>query len=115
MSTAYAAPASSTPVYMDPDALFDQDIFTLLGIPDASETKKQELMDTMMKSINNRVFARVLDKIDDKDAGELEHLLNSDGDVDAFLKAREIDIPTIAVEEAIIYKSELAALAMTPA
>jgi hypothetical protein len=105
----------STPTYMDPSLIFDQDIFTLLGVPDASEENKASLMQTITQSINNRIFARVLDMIPDEDAAELEQILENDGDVDAFLKSKGIDISTVAVQEALIYKTELAALAARPA
>lgn len=113
MSTAMAA-MSGTPVYMDPDT-FDLDIFTLLGIADASDEKKHELLEVVTESVNNRVFSRVLDLIEDDAATELEHLLDTNGDIDTFLKARDIDVAVITAQEALIYKTELAALVARPA
>ncbi len=111
MSITGIAYASGTPTYMDPTLLVEEDVFKLLGVADAPEDKKQKLFDTMMKSINNRIFSRVLDLVDDKDAEELERVLEEDGDIDAFLKARQIDVTSIAAQEALIYKTELVALA----
>lgn len=100
---------------MDPDLIIEQDVFTLLGVADAPDEQKQRLFDTMMKSINNRIFSRVLDLIEDNDAAELEKILEEDGDVDAFLKAHSIDLAAIAAQEALIYKTELTSLVATAA
>jgi hypothetical protein len=111
MSDTLAAPATNAPAAMDPNLLFDQDVFTLLGVPDAPEEKKQEMLKTMTDSINNRIFARVLDMIDDSEAETLNQLLEEDGDVSNFLNSHGINLSTIAAQEAVIYKTELVTLA----
>ena len=101
------------PAYLDPNVLFDKDIFTLLGVPDASQDQKDRLMDTVMQSVNNRVFSRVLDMIDDESAPELEKLLENDGDVAAFLQGEGINLATVTAQEALLYKTELITLVAT--
>lgn len=95
--------------FIDPEELIDKDIFSLLGIQDASDAKKKEMNDNMIITVQNRVLARILDSLDDAALREYETILDSGDDKKAneFLLAHNIDLTKITTEEALLYKTEI--------
>jgi len=93
----------------DPADLWDKDIFTLLGLENAPEDKKKEILDNMTKTINNRVMARVLDMLDDESLKTFDQLLgtNDDQQINDFLKSKEVDLMEVTAQEALLYKTEI--------
>lgn len=104
--------SSNTPI--DPADLWDKDIFTLLGLENAPEEKKKEILENMTATINNRALARVMDQLDETELAEYELLLdqNDDEKITSFLKNKGVDLAQYAAEESMIYKTEI--LNLTP-
>jgi len=93
----------------DPEELWDKDIFTLLGLANAPEEKKKEIIDQMTATINNRVLARVLDQLSEEEIREFEQKIDEkdDAKVIEFLKSKGVDLMQYAAEEAMLYKTEI--------
>lgn len=93
----------------DPEELWDKDIFALLGLENAPEEKKKEILDQMTATINNRVLARILDQLSEEEIREFEKLIDEKDDVKVieFLKSKGVDLMQYAAEEAMIYKTEI--------
>ena len=104
---------NSSDLAMDPTDLWGKDIFALLGLENAPEEKKKEILDNMTATINNRVLARVMDQLDENELKEYEDLLDQKDDqkIIDFLKSKDIDMMQYAAEEAMIYKMEIINLA----
>lgn len=98
---------------VDPTDLWDKDIFTLLGLENAPEQTKKEILANMTATINNRVLARVLDQLDDNELKEYEDLLDRQEDqkIIDYLKSKNVDLMKLVAEEAMIYKLEILNLA----
>ena len=86
------------------------DLFTLIGAKDMPEKDKKEMESVIFDTIHNRVTARISDMFD---ADEIEKwkVLDSDEDKNKFLIDHGINPEAIMLEEALIYKLELASLA----
>jgi len=99
-------------LFSDEDIL-NKDILELLGIQDLDQAKKQEIYQTMMQTIQNRVMARILDQLKPEEAEEWKNLLDSQDKQKAeeFLRSRKIDVAKLMLEEAVIYKTEIIGLA----
>ncbi len=98
--------------YSDQDIL-NQDILKLMGAENLPQEKKQEIYQKMIQTVQNRTIAKVLDQLSEQDAEEWKKILDT-GDkakAEEFLKARQIDVAKIMLEESIIYKTEMAGLA----
>ena len=96
-------------VPFEPEALFDKDIFELLGIENAPQEKKDEILNNMTRTIQNRVIARVLDGLDDASVKEFEKIIDEGDDqkTKTFLDAKGVDLTQITAEEALNYKTEI--------
>lgn len=93
--------------------LVESDIFDLIGAPKSiSKDEKEALILKMYKTIENRVIARILDKLSDKEVKEFDAKMQL-GQREAFeyLKNQKIDFNKLVLEESIILKTELADLA----
>jgi transcriptional regulator of aromatic amino acid metabolism len=95
--------------YQNPSDLIDKDIFELLGIKNAPEEKKKEILGNMMATIQNRVIARVLDSLKEDEVKEFENLIASSDEakIKEFLESRKINMTQIAAEESLLYKTEI--------
>ena len=95
--------------YIDPQELVDKNIFELLGLKDASEDKKKEIMDNMMQTVQNRVLSRILDSLSDEDLKEFDKLTaeNKTEEINKFLNAKGVNLAQISAEEALNYKTEI--------
>jgi hypothetical protein len=104
---------SSQYTLIDPADLWDKDIFELLGLENAPEEKKKEILENMTATINNRILARVMDQLDETELTEYEELLDQKDDekIIGFLKNKGIDLVQYAAEESMIYKTEMLNLA----
>jgi len=95
--------------FVNPKDFWDKDIFKLMGLKNVPEDKKKEMMDSMMRTVQNRVLARILDSMEEVDVKEFEKLIK-DGDnekTNAFLESKNINLTQISAEEAMLYKTEL--------
>lgn len=102
---------SSQPTVNYEDVL-NKDILSLMQADNLPDDEKQKLYEKMLGTIQNRVIARITDKLTDEEVEELKKLLD-EGDQDkiqSFMKAHDIDWPKMMLEETLIYKTELASL-----
>lgn len=95
--------------YQDPADLIDKDIFELMGIKNAPEETKKEITDNMMATIQNRVMARILDKLDEEQVKEFEKLVDTgkEEEINKYLEEKGINVAQLSAEEALLYKTEL--------
>ncbi len=94
------------------EELINKDILELMGVTNLPEEKRRELYSKMLDTIQNRVIARVADKLSDQDLEEWKQVTES-GDkakMEEFLKSRNIDIAQLMFQEALLYKTEMAEL-----
>lgn len=95
-----------------PRDIIDKDIMELIGAHDMEEERKEELLKTMMETIQTRVVARVDDLFSDEEAARIKIFLETD-DYDRFsefMGERNVDIKKLYAEEALLYKLELTRL-----
>jgi len=96
---------------LDYKQILESDLLELMGADKVSDEDKQEIYETAFKTIENRVLARIIDELTDKDLEEFENIPESDGEAIAkFLQERGIELEKLYAMEAITYKSELASL-----
>lgn len=102
------------------EEILEKDIFELLGIENASDEKKQALLQTMTTTVEARVVNRVAAMLDGNAAEKFQELAEA-GDAQKlvdFLVDQKIDLPQIVSEEATRHRVEvveLLALAKQPA
>ena len=94
------------------EELLGEDIFTLLGIPDAPDEKKAEILETMTTTLDARVVNRVASALSEEDAKRFNDLAEH-GDKQVlvdFLVDQNIDLPLIVSEEATRLRVEIVEL-----
>jgi len=92
--------------------IFDKDILEIMGATNLPEEKKQELYEKMLATVQDRVLLRIDDQLDDASRQEWAQAIDS-GDqaqAEAFLKSKNIDVAKLLVEEALAYKTTIAAM-----
>lgn len=92
--------------------ILDKDIFELIGGENLSEEKKKELYLKIGETIENRVIARIDDRLNEQEREEWLKLID-EGDkakMEEFLRSKNIDVAKMMVEEALIYKMEIVSL-----
>jgi hypothetical protein len=95
----------------DPETIIDQDIFALIGLDKLSSDKKNKMMDDMMRTVENRIIARILDVLDKDEEEQFEKAIDEGGDaVKNFLKRKGLDLVNVSAQEAIAYKAEMMAV-----
>jgi len=92
--------------------ILDKDLLELMGAKDMPEEKKQELYRKMAETVQDRVIARIDDKLSEQEREEWLKLIdeNDKNKMEEFLKSKDIDVAKMLVEEAIIYKTEMMSL-----
>ncbi|TSC91702.1 MAG: hypothetical protein CEN92_204 [Candidatus Berkelbacteria bacterium Licking1014_96] len=93
--------------------LVETDIFDLIGAPKSiSKDEKEALILKMYQTIENRVIAKIMDRLSDEEIKEFDQKMQL-GQKEAFeyLKTKDIDFNKLVLEESIILKTELADLA----
>lgn len=95
--------------YQNPADLIDKDIFELLGLKNAPEEKKKEILENMMGTVQNRIMARILDSLNDDEIKEFEQLVSTKDEtqIKDFLDKKGIDLTQISAEESLLYKTEI--------
>jgi len=98
-----------------PDDILNKDILELLGLQNVPEEKKKELYTKMLATIQNRVVARIADKLTKTDLEEWKKLTvgKDQQKMGDFLQAKGIDPIQMMTQEALIYKTELVNLSQT--
>jgi len=96
----------------DIDDIINKDILEILGAKNLTDDEKLKLYEKISDTIENRVFVRIDDKLTDSDVEEWKQVLNT-GDnkkIQEFLQSKGIDFMKMLLEEALIYKTEVATL-----
>jgi len=92
--------------------IIDKDLLELMGAQNMPEEQKAELYQKMSDTVQNRVFARVDDALDEQGKQEFSRLLD-EGDsnkINEFLQGKGIDVNKLLVEESLTYKMEMMSL-----
>lgn len=94
---------------INPSDFITQDIWELMNLEDAPQEKKDQILEDMLATIQNRVLARVLDSLQNDEIKIMESRIDSgeENAMENFLKEKSIDIYKITSEEAVMYKAEL--------
>lgn len=105
-------PNMSKNVIIDAESLIDESIFELLGLTDAPKDKKDQIMDDMIVTVQNRVLARILDILESKNDELIEaykQLIEKDDSEKSrdFLAKEDIDLDQLIAEEALNYKMQI--------
>lgn len=98
----------SNPLLQKADIVND-DLFTLLGVPGASDEQKQKIMSSMIVTVQNRVLARLMDLFDEQEREQLNAALEKKDlkAVDEMLAAKGMpEFLALVAQEAILYKAE---------
>lgn len=92
--------------------ILDKDLLELMGAADMPQEKKQELYTKMAQTVQNRVIARIDDKLSGQEREEWLKIIdeNDKSKMEEFLRSKNLDVAKMLVEEAIIYKTEIMAL-----
>lgn len=93
--------------------VLNKDILELMGASELPQEEKKRLYEKMLATIQNRVIARISDQLNDQGIEELKNILDSkdQNKFNDFFKSKKIDLPKLLLEEAMIYKTEIAQLA----
>ncbi len=105
---------TQTPNILTPEQT--QDLFAGLGLEGISDEKKQQMMDTMIDTVLNRIFTRisaVLTDEDEKMIADLELRPEEENAVYTYLAGRVPNLDAIAQEEVNKLKEELKTVVST--
>lgn len=96
----------------DVDDIINKDILEILGASNMSDEEKLNLYKKISDTIENRVFVRIDDKLTDVDVEEWKKVLDTADtkQIQTFLQSKNIDFMKMLIEEALIYKTEIATL-----
>lgn len=94
------------------DELMGDDIYTLLGIEDASEERKRALLEQITNLVDARVARRISDSLSEEEAEEFGRIANNGNsqEVIDFLVSKNMNLPAIVSEEAIRARVEVVTL-----
>jgi hypothetical protein len=96
------------------DEIIERDIFDLIGLTSLAEVERVELKAIMEETITNRVIARIVDTLPDAELETWNSLATADvGKRGEFLDRHRQTLQRLALEEALIYKYEVAELVAT--
>lgn len=89
--------------------ILEGDILDLVGLSNLPEEQKVEVRTKLMESLMNRVMIRVADIIGDAGMEEFQQTLDSGDDnaIRTYLEGQGIDLKRLAIEEAILLKTEV--------
>lgn len=88
------------------------DIFEILGIAQADDSTKQQILATLNTTLDARIVARVSELMDEAQAQKFQQLAEADNHeaLVNFLVELNIDLPVIVSEEATRIRVEMAEL-----
>lgn len=103
-----------SPLFNDEELkeVFEKDILEVLGAKNMPETEKQKLYLKMTETVQDKALLRIDAQLDES-AREEWIKISSEGDknkMEEFLRSKNINVAQILVEEALVYKLELATL-----
>lgn len=94
------------------DDILEKNIFDLIGAQALSEEEKQKMETQMKDTIYNRAIARVDEQLPEEKQSEFKAVLDrgQTDEIEQFFQGNGVNIQQLLMEEAIIYKTELASL-----
>ncbi|MBI2589852.1 hypothetical protein HYW32_02420 [Candidatus Berkelbacteria bacterium] len=94
---------------LDPAALFEENIFVLLGLNDLPEEKKAALREQMLSSVRDRALVRIYDLLPKEEQQKFNEALEKEDQetIQQLLSRNKLDLSKLMVEEAILYKLRL--------
>lgn len=91
------------------EEIIEKDVLDLMGFTTMSEEKKQKYRQLLDQLVEDRVAARIHDKLSEQDRKEWLDLIEAkkDQEVNDYLMARDINLASWFAQEAILLKLEL--------
>jgi|GEM_PF-2685634 len=109
--TAVPSTGATTAEQLGPvvQAVISQEILDAMGMNNLTESEKQDLYQTMIATVQDRVLARLLDELPSSKRIELVRLLNhaTADEVSAYIAGEIPNLDAIMGEEALRYKGEM--------
>ncbi|MBI4250783.1 hypothetical protein HY622_04295 [Candidatus Uhrbacteria bacterium] len=90
-----------------------RDIFDILGVEKIPDWEREEYMETMLETIMERVFVRIIDSCSEEQCRRINDALymNNREELDRLLFVCDLpDFDTLVSEEALVYKFEMYSL-----
>lgn len=90
-----------------------RDIFDILGVERIPNEEREEYMETMLETIMERVFVRIIDSCSDEQCRKINDALsmnNREGLNHLLSMGNLPDFDTLVAEEALVYKFEIYSL-----
>lgn len=90
-----------------------RDIFDILGVHTIPEDEREEYLDTMLDTIMERVFVRIIDACSEEQCQKINEALRSNNREvlnDLLFMSGLQDFDTMVAEETIVYKFEMYSL-----
>ncbi len=94
------------------DDIINKDVLELMGAQNMPEAQKNELYNQMLRTIQNRVIAKVGEMLDEKDMDEWDKLAKESDPAKAnqFLESKSIDVEQLMLQESLAYKAQMVAM-----
>ena len=92
--------------------ILDKDLLELLGAKNMSDEDMATMYEKMAMTVQDRVMLRIYDALSNEERGEFATIVDS-GDVSKthdFLLGKDINVPKLLVQEAVLYKLEIMSL-----
>lgn len=92
--------------------ILDKDLLDLMGAQTMTDEQKADMYLKMSTTIQDRAMLRVYDALTDEERAEFASIIDS-GDAaktNEYLLAKDISIPKLLVQEAMLYKLEMMSL-----
>ncbi len=90
--------------------IINDDIFTLLGLPNISDDQKRDMITEILQTVKNRIMARLFDvfTLEERDAIEAAFSEKDYQKVNAMLAEKGMDdFTSLVAQEVMLYKLEL--------
>jgi hypothetical protein len=103
-----------SPLFSDEElkGVFEKDILEVLGAKNMPQEEKQRLYEKMNQTVQDKVLLRIDSALDGASRQDWIKI-STEGDrakMEEFLRSKNINVAKMMVEEALIYKLELATL-----
>lgn len=97
---------------LDYQNIIEKDLFDILGAKNMPENQKRDILTKALETVQNRVIARISDKLSEAEVDEWKKILETGNQQEAqkYMLSKDVDVPALLAQETIIYKTELAEL-----
>lgn len=92
--------------------ILDKDLLDLMGAKNMSDEDKAAMYEKMATTVQDRVMLRIYDALTDKERSEFATIVDSGdaGKTNEFLLGKNLNVPKLLVQEAVLYKLEIMSL-----